>query len=99
LNRLVAVMLALAVVLAIVAGVRALGLAQRGALQAPGRQPNLLGAPELPREEVRVHECTGARGAKVYTSEPCDEGAERAVDVTTIELQPPSADARPGGGR
>jgi hypothetical protein len=92
LNRLVAGMLGIAALVAIVAGVRSLSLAQTGELRAPPSRPGVLAQPELERQAVTVRECTDARGRPVYTSESCtraaDAGRPREVDVTTIELAP-----------
>jgi hypothetical protein len=90
LNALIAVLLALAVVLAIALGSRALGLAQTGELGgvAVQRQPNVLAQPEIAPERVPVYECADTRGQPVYSSEPCPDGTAvaRGVEVTTIEL-------------
>jgi hypothetical protein len=99
LNAVVAALLGLAVVVALVAGLRALGLAQTGDLRAPLPEdapppnPNLLSQPELARDEVLTYECSDGAGGKVYTSVPCEgadgrRGVERPVTVTTIELAP-----------
>jgi hypothetical protein len=100
LNGIVAVLLGLAVVLALVTGLRAIGLAQTGELRAPSptaatpANPGVLTQPELPKDEVLTYECADGAGGKVYTSVPCEgadgrRGEERAVEVTTIELAPP----------
>lgn len=100
LNALVAVLLGLAVVVALVTGLRALGLAQTGELRAPmpaptvPANPDVLAQPELPRDEVLTYECADGAGGRIYTSVPCEgadgrRGAERPVEVTTIELAPP----------
>jgi hypothetical protein len=99
LNRLVAVLLAAAVVAVIVLGLRAMWQAQRGELRG-GAAPagRILAAPELPRERVRVHACRGAGGATVYSGTPCrtpaaagagDDGGHGGVEVTTVDLAPP----------
>jgi hypothetical protein len=99
LNAIVAALLGLAVVVALVTGLRALGLAQTGNLRAPLPQdrppanPNVLTQPELAPDQVLTYECSDGAGGKVYTSVPCEgadgvRGAERPVEVTTIELAP-----------
>lgn len=100
LNGIVAVLLGLAVVVAVVTGLRAIGLAQTGELRAPQpaaappANPGALAQPELPQEQVLTYECADGAGGKIYTSVPCEgadgrRGTERAVEVTTIELAPP----------
>lgn len=100
LNAIVAALLGVAVVVAFVTGLRALGLAQTGELRAPlpaetvPADPNLLAQPELPRDEVLTYECADGAGGRIYTSVPCEgadgrRGVERPVEVTTIELAPP----------
>lgn len=100
LNAIVAVLLGLAVVVALVAGLRAIGLAQTGELRgrvpasAPPANPNVLVQPELAKDEVLTYECSDGAGGKIYTSVPCEgvdgrRGAERPVEVTTIDLAPP----------
>jgi hypothetical protein len=100
LNGLVAALLGLAVVVALVAGLRSLYLAQTGELRPPPpRNPGLLQQPELPRDEVQVRACVDAEGATVYSSDSCASGAdagERAVEVTTIELAPAAPPAASG---
>jgi hypothetical protein len=92
LNRLVAIMLGIAAVLAIIAGVRSLGLAQTGELRtAPKPAPGVLAQPELERRAITVNECTDAKGRRVYSSEACANAArttERKVEVTTVQLAP-----------
>jgi hypothetical protein len=93
LNTLIAVMLAAAVVLAIVLGVRAIGLAQTGSLgDAAGvpRDERVLAQPEVSPQQVPVYECRDASGRPVYSNEPCagSSSAVRGVEVTTIELPP-----------
>jgi hypothetical protein len=103
LNTIVATLLGLAVILAIVGGLRALGLAQTGYLgtplpqdRPPAANPNVLTQPELAPDQVLTYECSDGAGGKIYTSVPCEgadgvRGAERPVEVTTIELAPPKS--------
>lgn len=99
LNGIVAALLGLAVVVALVTGLRALGLAQTGELRAPmpaseaPANPDVLAQPELPEDRVLTYECSDGAGGSIYTSVPCEgadgrRGAERPVEVTTIELAP-----------
>jgi hypothetical protein len=99
LNAIVAVLLGLAVVVVLVAGLRAIGLAQTGEMSVPRQSPaapnpGLLAQPELAADEVLTYECSDGTGGQVYTSVPCEgadgrRGVERPVEVTTIELAAP----------
>lgn len=95
LNTLVAIMLGIAALLAIVAGIRSLGLAQTGELRSvPKTAPGVLAQPQLEQRAITVNECTDAKGRRVYSAEACanaSTAAQRQVEVTTVELAPSPA--------
>lgn len=92
LNRLVAILLGVVVVLAIIGGLRSLWLAQSGELRpAPTRAAGVLAQPEAERRSITVNECSDAKGRRVYSTEACADAkgaATRELEVTTVELAP-----------
>ncbi len=90
LNALVVVLIGVAIVVSIVVGLRALGLAQTGDLrkvQTAGDR-GVLVTEEMKKDEVRVHACTDAKGVTVYRNEPCAKDRDAAAGERTVEVQP-----------